>query len=59
MRLMSEARFREEIEKAITESHRQERIELEFKRIDDRIDTLMSQVEELHFVLRQASERKE
>ena len=58
MKIMSDKQFREEIEKAINESHRREQIELEFCKIDDRINALANRVDELQYALNQAQKRK-
>lgn len=58
MKILTDKQFNEEIKKAIAEEQRNERIELNIKRLDDRIDLLMSRLEELHFRLASA-ERKE
>ena len=55
---MTDKQFEEAVRKAIADDRRQERIELDFKRLDNRIDQLMCRIEELQYRLVSA-ERKE
>lgn len=58
MKIMTDKQFEEAVQKAIADDRRQERIELDFKRLDNRVDQLMCRIEELQYRLVSA-ERKE
>ena len=58
MKIMTDKQFEEAVRKAIADDKRQEKLELNFKRLDDRIDQVMCRIEELQYRLVSA-ERKE